>query len=49
METIIWLKYDLNTRDYEVFTNLEYGEITDEMYADGKKLSELWKDLTVEE
>ena len=43
------VKYDLNTQDYEVFTNLEYGEITDEMYADGKKLSELWKDLTVEE
>lgn len=42
------IKYDLNTKTYEVFTNLEYGEITDEMYVDGKKLFDLWYDLIIE-
>lgn len=42
------IKYDLNTKNYEVFTNLEYDEITDEMYADGKKLFDLWEELIIE-
>lgn len=42
------IKYNLDTKTYEVFTNLEYSEITDEMHADGRKLSELWQDLIIE-
>jgi hypothetical protein len=41
------IKYNLNTKTHEVFTNLEYGEITDEMYADGKKLFDLWNELII--
>lgn len=36
------IKYSLNTKEMEIYTNLEYDEIGDCLYAYGRKLLDIW-------